>query len=49
MIASEGKSVAVPYSFGRMLDEVSRSADKIVMQPAKLQAAPKVKQGEWLK
>jgi len=45
VIASEGKSVAVPYSVASSMKE----ADKIVMERDKLQAAPKVKQGEWLK
>jgi PRC-barrel domain len=45
VIASEGKSVAVPYSVASSM----KAADKIVMERDKLQSAPKVKQGEWLK
>jgi hypothetical protein len=45
VISSEGKSVAVPYSVASEM----KSADKIVMERAKLQGAPKVKEGEWLK
>ena len=43
VISSAGKSVAVPYSVASSM----KSADKIVMEPRKLQAAPKVQKGEW--
>jgi hypothetical protein len=43
VIAAEGKAVAVPYSVASSM----KTADKIVMERAKLQAAPKVKEGEW--
>jgi sporulation protein YlmC with PRC-barrel domain len=43
VISSEGKAVAVPYSVAKSM----KSADKIVMDRSRLQAAPKVKEGEW--
>jgi hypothetical protein len=45
VISTEGKSVAVPYSVATSM----RTSDKIVMDRARLQAAPKVKEGDWKK
>jgi hypothetical protein len=45
VISTEGKSVAVPYSVATSM----KTSDKIVMDRARLQAAPKVKEGEWKK
>jgi hypothetical protein len=43
VIESEGKQVAVPYSVAN----ANMSANKIVIDESRLQAAPKMKQGEW--
>jgi sporulation protein YlmC with PRC-barrel domain len=43
VISTEGKSVAVPYSVATSM----KTSDKIVMDRARLQGAPKVKEGEW--
>jgi uncharacterized protein YrrD len=43
VIESEGKTVAVPYSVAN----ANMSAKKIMIDESRLQAAPKVKQGEW--
>lgn len=43
VIESAGKNVAVPYSVAN----ASMSANKITIDESRLQAAPKVKQGEW--
>jgi len=45
VISSEGQAAAVPYSVASSM----RSADKIVIDRSRLEAAPKVKQGEWKK
>ena len=44
VIASEGESVAVPYS---VANSMRNDEDKIVMDQARLHSAPKVKRGEW--
>jgi len=43
VIESAGKTVAVPYSVAN----ANMSANKIVIDESRLQAAPKMKQGEW--
>jgi cytoskeletal protein RodZ len=43
VIASEGKAVAMPYSVASSM----MNANKIVIDRPRLQAAPKIKQGEW--
>jgi hypothetical protein len=43
VIESAGKTVAVPYSVAN----ANMSANKIMIDESRLQAAPKVKQGEW--
>jgi PRC-barrel domain len=43
VINSGGQSTAVPYAVAHAL----RSADKIVIDQSRLQAAPKLKEGEW--
>lgn len=43
VISSEGESAAVPYAVANSM----RTADKIVIDRSRLEAAPKVKQGEW--
>jgi hypothetical protein len=43
VISSAGKSMAVPYSVANSM----MTADKIVIDQSRLQAAPKIKQGEW--
>lgn len=43
VIESAGKTVAVPYSVAN----ANMSANKITIDESRLQAAPKVKQGEW--
>jgi len=43
VIESAGKTVAVPYSVAN----ANLSANKIVIDESRLQAAPKMKQGEW--
>jgi hypothetical protein len=43
VIESQGKTVAVPYSVAN----ANMSANKITIDESRLQAAPKVKQGEW--
>lgn len=43
VIESKGKQVAVPYSVAN----ANMSANKIMIDESRLQAAPKVKQGEW--
>jgi hypothetical protein len=43
VIESEGKQVAVPYSVAN----ANMSANKIMIDESRLQAAPKMKQGEW--
>jgi hypothetical protein len=43
VITSGGRSTAVPYGVAHAL----RSADKIVIDQSRLQAAPKLKEGEW--
>lgn len=45
VISTEGKAVAVPYSVASSM----KTSDGIVMDRARLQAAPKVKEGEWKK
>ena len=43
VISSEGKSMAVPYAVASSM----MTADRIVMDRSRLQAAPKVKEGQW--
>lgn len=43
VIESAGKATAVPYSVANSM----KTADKIVIDQSRLQAAPKVKEGEW--
>lgn len=43
IIATEGESTAVPYAAASSM----MSGDKVVIDQAKLQSAPRVKQGEW--
>lgn len=43
VIESAGKTVAVPYKVAN----ANKSANKIVIDESRLQAAPKMKQGEW--
>lgn len=43
VIESAGKATAVPYSVASSM----KTADKIVIDQSRLQAAPKVKSGEW--
>jgi hypothetical protein len=43
VIESAGKQVAVPYSVAN----ANMSANKIMIDESRLQAAPKMKQGEW--
>ena len=43
VIESAGKATAVPYSVANSM----KTADKIVIDQTRLQAAPKVKEGEW--
>jgi sporulation protein YlmC with PRC-barrel domain len=43
VIQSEGKAVAVPYAVANSM----KTADKIVIDRSRLQAAPKVKEGQW--
>jgi hypothetical protein len=43
VIQSEGKATAVPYSVANSM----KTADKIVIDRSRLQAAPKVKEGQW--
>jgi hypothetical protein len=43
VIESAGKATAVPYAVANSM----KTADKIVIDQSRLQAAPKVKEGEW--
>jgi hypothetical protein len=43
IIATEDQSSAVPYAAASSM----KSGDKVVIDQSKLQAAPKLKQGEW--